>query len=859
MPGFTEEEIDASVNQFLLSELTVTTLQSGSRDVTKARDTVYDLLGIALLLRPDSYYYVIYLAKNRLRGLIDLQIADLDAIATAGPHTTRPSKRIESTAELTNAQAAILELGSGMNARTEGVRGSIGPAVDRFRRSVSRFVSTELTKNVMVGGQVTETGPELRSKIQALWSSVTERHFQIQELAEGISDAINSFGRIRLPQSAVGKIVNRINTKLTGLQETLGGTQGIQQSRSAMLDLLTMRSLLTKASSFRNPDLVLMPKAGDGTTVSLIDSDGIQASVTGDVSGPFNYGPAASLTIDINGGAVTYNIPLPRQSMGSRAELRSQVLAFPDFPSTPAEVRFNVEFGVLSPGAPYSLSGGPWASGTAAAAELDTVSPAVDVSWDSTNNQLVFQSVSDGDDVLLYPLFVDSAHQRFVEWAFGAPPQEAVSTPVSAQDVAAAIRLAAPEIDVEVLATTLASFSGAISGTTVEHSLAAGADLASDGTTLLTSPTVNFENAGVLPGMGVEITAPAPQQVTVVSVSGRTLVVSAPVPAATLTYYIGPDYGAVTAGARVRVTAFTNRYNSGHYRVVSSGIGRITLDRSVAEAEDDVMISVFTEYLKLSARGTTTSSSIEVQASAAATALGLPTAVETASLTSFQLSSGDFLLRGVRTGDLVDLVSPSSSLSTNTLAAVESSLITVTDPVAYEAGNWSYSIRSLRAAQFEPLRIAASNYLSTAYVANFPALDRLIARLINGSQYSSDISGGIQSYRSALVSLLAAVTTYFVPVEAPIDGAIRTMQEQGFDRALDLLLTLRIEELFTMHPDGVSYATWVVRNAATVAREVVPATKFAVTDAVVQDTRMISQQTDSFDPLGQGRPLPQDE
>ena len=70
------------------------------------------------------------------------------------------------------------------------------------------------------------------------------------------------------------------------------------------------------------------------------------------------------------------------------------------------------------------------------------------------------------------------------------------------------------------------------------------------------------------------------------------------------------------------------------------------------------------------------------------------------------------------------------------------------------------------------------------------------------------------------------------------------------DRALDLLSSLDVLTFFNMGNDEVSYATNLVRKAATVGREVVPVSKYAKSEQVTQELRTVSFQPDPYDPLG---------
>ena len=278
--GFTDEEVREAVDKFLLRQVSVSPLPNGARNVIQLRDTVYDLITTILLLRPDAFFYAVWQATNKLKGLVSKQIAALDSIATDGPGVTRPSKKVTSTSELTNARAALLEINAGLNARTVGVSGSIGPAVARFRRSVGLFLEGEITKNVVVSNEVVDTADGLKASIQAEWADAVTRHDEIVALSSSIALALSQLASVRLPQSAVQSLVSKIQSRLVELESTMAGTSAVAESRQAMLDLLTMRTLLTKASSFRAPALKLMPLVGDSSALLLTDSPGAEASIS---------------------------------------------------------------------------------------------------------------------------------------------------------------------------------------------------------------------------------------------------------------------------------------------------------------------------------------------------------------------------------------------------------------------------------------------------------------------------------------------------------------------------------------------------------------------------------------------------
>lgn len=861
MAGFTEEEINEAVDRYLFQQVSVPVTKTGSRDIRSAKDRVYDLITAAILLRPDSFFYVVWLATNRFQALVRDQIAALDEIDEIGPRLTRQSKKITSTSELTNAKAAILEVNAGMNARKQGVRGSIGPAVTRFRRSVTRFIDNELTKNVVVSGEVTETGDELRTKLETTWAAAVSRHEEIVTLAQNISTALSQLEAASLPQTSIQSIVQKIQSRLDQLQSTLEGPTAIAQSREAMLDLLTMRTLLGKASSFRNPELVLAPLVGDSDLLSFIDSDGAEAATIAPISGPYNYGPGTTLSLSVNGAPIVLSFP-----SHSRAEIRSRVLS-PWVPNAGGEIpaaRYDLGVGTVVAPALGVYVGPAAVDGPAVAAAIaPAFAPSVLVTWDAATDQLVFQSASDGDISDLRFLIDTPARLAFVAWAFSGVPYTARGVPQSAATLGASLAGQTALLDFPAEVTAYASFTGVRTSVIGEEAIVwnrldSGSNLMADGTNAVTSPTKNFQALGLRAGMALKITAPALSagDYTITAVAGSSLTLSATVAATAVgVYYAGPDYRVVPDGARVQASSRVDGDNSGFYRVSAGGgqIARIVLDRDVPTPDSALNVAVFTQYLNIVARGTTTSSGIGVLVpSTGATALGIPVALaETpADLTTMELvGAGDFLVRGVRPGDKVLLTNPGTTIYSRIVSSVTTNRITFTEPVPFQGGSWTYQITSIRVEQYNTLAAATDAFMLSPFVTSFSTLDGYISRLIRGAKYSSQISNAVSTYRGDLDTLLSALVAYTVPKERGIDGAIRTMREQGFDRAADLFLGLEIDTFFSMDADGVSYATWLVHQSAKVTRNIAPVSKYAKSMVARQEWRLLSFQTTTVDPL----------
>lgn len=847
MPGFTSEEVQAAANRYLLSEISVPSLKTGSRDILALRDTVFDLLTTSLLLDVDSYFYLLWLAKNKLRKLVQQQIDSLELIEEWAPSAHRSSKLVDSTTDLTNAQSALLAVNAGLNARTRGVSGSIGPAVDRFGRSVDRFITTELTKNILDAGQIVETGEELRDSIGDQWDAVQARHGELVERTRLLGGSVGALGTVRLPSKSLYSIMLRIQSRLDELTVAMGGPSAAEASREAFLDLQTMKSLLRKASSFSAPTLVRAPLTGDPVAGVLEDSSGTEATVVGTVSGPYNYSASDTLELSVNGGASLPVITLPGTSA---ATLFSQeITTFPYPPAGTYEVALQSEAatnsGVLAP---------LQASGPALASAISSiVNPEITCEWDSALSKLVFRSGEVGDTSSL-AVVVDTTNRLAAsDVLFGGVPSPATASPVPVGDVVDAIHTQSSSMRASSNPLELAAFTGEVRPASLDTILdirVEGADMVTTaGLASVSSPTVNFEALGVLPGWAIYLHSPVLQAANVVSVSGGTLVLDT-----TLgwsdpnnSYYLGPDHSSVPAGARVFVVG---DQESGYRRVVSSFLYGITVDTPFGAAITNARTSVFVETLSISSSGTTTSSGIGVVTTNAA--LGLVSSAEVpATLSTIRITGADMLARGVMAGDLLELTSPSSVTYSVSVQSTTASKITFSPGVEYEAGSWGYQVTNAEYDTYNRLANGLSVFLASDHGTDLSAVDAAVNRIRAGARYTSAVSSTIETLLTDLRALREELDAYSVGREITIDRIVSMLREQGFDRAADILLKADPESFFSLGQDEVSYSSNLIRKAATAGREVTPVSRYARFEQVTQELRPTAYQPDPFDPAGQ--------
>lgn len=824
MPGFTSEEVQAAVNQFLLGNVSVPITSLGARDVMAARDDVYALLTTTLLLRPDAYFYVILLAKNRLEALRRQQLIDLNTILdpTNVDALNRRGTPVDSTTDLTNARASLLNMNAGLNSGGGNATKNLGPEVSRFQTSIASFVTDQLKPNVVSGSTVTETAGELRAKINTLWQGIVTRQSSITTLCTAITNAISSLSAANLPQTAVQAVVSRMQTRLDELTTQLENDKTLETHREAMLELLTMRTLLSRVSFFRTPTEILAPLTGD--TSQLTPMGGVDpGAITGTISGPFNVPPASTLLFQTGSPPTGSTLTMPRYS---NAEASSADLTFPLTFATNAELRLRVD-GTLYPAQSYSALS--YASIGLFLASLNTyiTSNSIPMTASIVGAKIVLRSNSFAD-VSSVSVLGTSANQILFLSKTGFT-RNAVCKPLTAAEVIAA-SVPWPLVRLSELKTEYGNFAGKTAASNVLDLSKSSGVIVTDGSETLTF-SVNLESLGVVAGDSIVVIDGVtfdPYIRTILSVAGGIATFDDLIPSSSSVpwdYRIGPNLIDIPVGARVLVSSSTVPLNAGPYRVAQGDVAQLTLNRPFFSNGDSVSAVVQTSFLVATATGSGITDGITANpSSTGATAVGYTvTATQTRTgLTHFEATGTvDFFSRGVGVGDQLTLqTSPTATVVDITEVQI-SDLITA--PVPFFSGPVEYTIKSARYLAWEGMVEVITTFVQDT---DFAAADFAITRILAGAAPTALLSAGgpVGTYAAELTSL-GSIQDYVVPFERAIDNTLRMLTEQGMDRAADLFTSLQVEEFFSMHPDGVSYSSNLIRTAADVTRQVAPVSR----------------------------------
>lgn len=841
--AYTTDEIQALVDSYLLTKVEVPRYDSGLRNTLAIRDAVFDLLTAALLLKPEAFFYIVWLAKNRLVGGLDKEIAKLSQLMDwASSLDDRPVYKVETTTDLVRAEAALLELNGVLNS-TANLKNAAVPAVQKFRSAIESFARTELQKNVVDGGDVVETPDELRAKIYTQWQEIRDLRDDNRTRTANLENAVSDFENVRLPTRALQRSVARMQTRLSEIRTTMEGAEAIAQSREAFLELLTMRTLLTKAATFQVPRRTLF----EGP-VTLVDSPGIPATIDAAAfSAPFMHRATAGFSL-IAEDAVEREVFF---GWDTRAELRS--LAIPAFPVLLTGTTLTVyrDDAVVPLTMTFAADPGSGAA-LAAAVQVGLGLAADEAVWDAGNSQLVLY----GGDGMASRLELRSqtlTEQNFVLALWAGQPLIATARPTEVSDIAAFVA-AAPSgagTVAEVVASgagDLGRFDATVSGdTAVSEKASTLLTLVDPATGAWTGSGVDLVAAGVAAGDVVVV----PGAALVVAAVSATALVTEPTGLAAGPYAasIGRDLRGVPAGAAVELVAEWPL--GGRYRalapLITTPANGVRLDRTTVGGAAEAVL--YDRRASFVGRTTAVSSSLDLldptvpPPSPGIAAMGyapLPSPA-VAALTRV-VGSTDFLVLGLRPGDTVSF-------------GTTQALITAVQP---------YSFDFAPALQAGPPGPAYQVLLErTGHVAydtmvtdigyagdEVPetALDLAVLRLVKGARYTPATQALFNVQYSYLAAVRAALVAYVVPRELAIDFVVRTMEEQGLDRALDLFLSLDFTTFFAMEPDAVSYATHFVRTAATATRELAPVSKTARDPNIAKEASVLFSKARGYDP-----------
>ena len=835
--GYTNDEVTGYVSNFLSEEASVSITKTGRRDVQSAWETLYANLTNALMLEPSAYFYLAYLASNRARGLAQQQLNRVDAIIAASSQTTRQVTALEDqdVTALVNAEAALLNLDSAIEQNSTGIKGSLGPQIKRFQDSVSDFVSNKLAPNVVRNQTLLPTREEAAATVSSQWLSAAATDAAITEILSRIQTALEDFEDLRLASTAVGRMVGRVRTRISTLQTDLVGRNGLALQRPAVVELLTSSDLIGRASNFKTPTSTKSPLLGEAGTATIISGASESVEAVSTEEGMYGTALVAASSLDFDVDGVSYTSPIPLPSAELLLDLNgwsSGMIYGGD------DVTIDIQIQPNTTAAPYNQSalipgGTNWADIQALVTHLNVQPSLSHLSFEEFNGNILMRTATATPTILAFTatsgITVSRGIHRFGGEALGlslaeidagnqaAMPSvarsgaDAVSVAADLQDqgidaeaevtreYSGAAVFASGSEDVLILAEERGDYSTASSGSGT-------IDVASDLPTGLAGQVFHFTG---FPSEPYTITANTRKQLTVTPVmpadrSGAWAIgpdASSFAGEAFLSSGVVLDSGTTVDGLRIGFTPLAG--------------AAITLDDDVSNTGD---ASLTIESRVLIVRHTLTSETSLLDITSGTDA-GFVNGAVTVSAGRARLSE-DVGNRDIEAGDPIVFTGALSHSAT--VVSVDADVVTFTPPATDPGAAADYTISSQQYIAYSAL----ANSLSWTGT-EFGTADAAVQRLIGGARYAAGVQTDIEGYQTALSQLILVLDTYTVRRYPSIQRLISMFDEQGFNRALDLLLSMRTQELLQASAEDVSYRTHLVRKLADTTRQVAPVHRYA--------------------------------
>ena len=150
MANYTDDEIASAVAKFIKSSITVKKDALGPIDVSAKYEETLQLFSSTLILDPNSIFYLIFLASNKLNAEV-LQAIDLvEDIDIAIGEMSNRSTPITNTEQLGNAASALLTANTIL---TQNSAVSAKP-LGQYNKSVGNFVTASLAPSIKQNGAI---------------------------------------------------------------------------------------------------------------------------------------------------------------------------------------------------------------------------------------------------------------------------------------------------------------------------------------------------------------------------------------------------------------------------------------------------------------------------------------------------------------------------------------------------------------------------------------------------------------------------------------------------------------------------------------------------------------------------------
>lgn len=317
-----QSQIGTLVNQSLVEGKT----QGTANPQLEAR-ALYNSIALNLLLRPKSVLYLAQLAKNKLIAVSQQELDAIDALEQTVADLGNTSYAITDTSELQKARISLIQLQQLDKISTDS------GAYQRFDKSVSTFMNTQLAKNLQQPGQAQMARPsnEAAQDLPNDYQTLLALHADFIDRVYALAVGVNNFESAPLSTILGIGAVQRSRLDLEQLLDQL------QQDNSAALARDTAVRLISARAAIKS---MAQTPAVDGPVVDSVTSKPVGYALTGvSDSGPVVVtGSAAPVTlgasaqVSVQVGATTLgpvNFPQASVDLNNRACVVGAAVSWP--------------------------------------------------------------------------------------------------------------------------------------------------------------------------------------------------------------------------------------------------------------------------------------------------------------------------------------------------------------------------------------------------------------------------------------------------------------------------------------------------------------------------------------------------
>ena len=243
--GYTDDEIQATVQQLVLSSITTPIDTLGVRRTDLSFNQFQQTAAGLFVLYPNAPFYCLWLAVQRIRDQVTAEAALIQQLLAAIQQTNQKVLPVSDVSTLFGAQAALQNLAAAAAQRTSSIgQVSTAPAYQQFSQNVSSFLSGP-GQSVKQNGQIVMTPQQAKAAIPGLMGQLQQAHQQLTAAVLLIVQGMQNYAAINLPAIVSQSVLSSAAALIGSSAQLLAGmtpTQRLTEVRQVVLNLIASKA-----------------------------------------------------------------------------------------------------------------------------------------------------------------------------------------------------------------------------------------------------------------------------------------------------------------------------------------------------------------------------------------------------------------------------------------------------------------------------------------------------------------------------------------------------------------------------------------------------------------------------------------